>query len=136
MESGLSRAIKPGHAERLEVNRLFPDIRLDRLTGVRDPDSSSLWMEYGLWVSEGFNRSVTMVNSGVLSPQEISYEVRPPMPVLSFCKPAYHRVPRWRKMDPQARPCYFLNFGYNRGSDCFKIMDAETGRVVHSPDVI
>ena len=57
------------------------------------------------------------------------------MPVLSFCKPAYHRV-LWRsKMAPQARPCFSLNFGYNHGSDCFKIMDAETERVVHSRDV-
>ena len=136
VESGLSRAIKAGHAERLEVNRLFPDIHLNRLTGMRDPDSSSLWMEYDLWVSEGFNRSATVVNIGVLSPQEISYEFRPPMPVLPFCKPAYHRILRWRKIDPQARPCYFLNFGYNHGSDCFKIMDAGTGRIVHSLDVV
>ena len=58
-----------------------------------------------------------------------------PMPVLPFCKPASHRVPRQTKMDPQARPCSFLNFGYNLGSDCFKITDAETGRIVHSRDV-
>ena len=38
-------------------------------------------------------------------------------------------------MGRQARPCYFLNFGYNRGSDCFKVMDAETGRIVYSRDV-
>ena len=29
----------------------------------------------------------------------------------------------------------FLNFGYNHGRDCIKIMDAETGRIVHSRDV-
>ena len=29
----------------------------------------------------------------------------------------------------------FFNFGYNHGSDCIKIMDAETGRIVHSRDV-
>ena len=38
-------------------------------------------------------------------------------------------------MDSQARPCFLLNFGYNHGSDCFKIMDAETGRTVHLRDV-
>ena len=38
-------------------------------------------------------------------------------------------------MNRQARPCFSLNFGYNHGSDCFKIMDAETGRIVHSRDV-
>ena len=57
------------------------------------------------------------------------------MPLLPFCKPAYHRIPRQNIMDRQARPCFFLNFGYNHGSDCFKLMDAETGRIVHSRDV-
>ena len=42
VESGLSRAIKAGHAARLEVNKLFPDVHLDRLKGIRDPDVSSL----------------------------------------------------------------------------------------------
>ena len=56
------------------------------------------------------------------------------MPTLPLCKPAYHRIPRQGKLDRQALPCYFLNFGYNHGSDCVKIMDAETGRIVHSRD--
>ena len=47
----------------------------------------------------------------------------------------YHRIPRQGKLDRQARPCYFLNFGHNHGSDCIKIIDAETGRIVHSRDV-
>ena len=34
MESGLSRAIKAGHAARLEVNKLFPDVHLEILKGV------------------------------------------------------------------------------------------------------
>ena len=45
VESELSRAIKAGHAARIERNRLFPDVHLERLKGVRDPDGSSLWME-------------------------------------------------------------------------------------------
>ena len=57
------------------------------------------------------------------------------MQALAFCKPAYHRVPRQGKPDRQARPCYLLNFGYNHGSDCMKIMDAKTGQIVHSRDV-
>ena len=56
------------------------------------------------------------------------------MPTLPFCKPAYHRIPRQGKLDQQARLCYFLNFGYNHGSDGVKIMDAETRRIVHSCD--
>ena len=133
--SGLSGAIKAGYAARLEVNKLFPDVHLERLKGVRDPDGSSLWMESVLWASERFNRSATTATSGMLSPHKLVFGGRPPMPVLPFCKPAYHRVPRRSKMDRQARPCFFLNFGYNHGSDCFKIMDAGTGRVVHSLDV-
>ena len=57
------------------------------------------------------------------------------MPLLPFCKPAYHRIPWQTKMDRQARPCFFLNLGYNHGSDCFKVVGAETGRIVHSRDV-
>ena len=68
VESGLSKAIKTRHAVRLEVNKLFPDIRLERLKGVQDPDGSSLWMESVLWTSEGFNHSATRANSEILSP--------------------------------------------------------------------
>ena len=135
VESGLSRAIKAGQAARVEVNRLFPDVHLERLKGVRDPDGTSLWMESVLWASEWFNRSATAANSGMLSPYEIFYRSHPPMPTLQFRKPAYHRVPRQGKLDRQARPCYFLNFGYNHGSDCMKITGAETGQIVHSRDV-
>ena len=135
VESGLSRALKVGHAARLEVNKLFPDVHLDQLKGVRDPDGASLWMESVLWASEGFNRSAATANSGMLSPHEVFFGSRSPMPILSFCKSAYHGIPRQTKMDRQARPCFFLNFGYNHGSDCFKVMDVETGRIVHSRDV-
>ena len=135
VERGLSRPIKAGHAPRIEVNRLFPDVHLERLKGVRDSDGSSLWMESILWASEGFNRSATTANSSMLSPHEVFFGSRPPMAVLPFCKPAYHRVPRQSKLDRQARSYYFLNFGYNHGSDCFKVMDAETGRIVFSRDV-
>ena len=31
--------------------------------------------------------------------------------------------------------CYSLNFGYNHGQDCYRILDAETGRVAYSRDV-
>ena len=135
VESGLSRAIKAGHAARIEANRLFPDVRLEQPEGVRDPDGTSLWMKSVLWASEGFNRSATTANGGMLSPYKIFYGSRPPMPILPFCKPAYHLIPRQGKLGRQARLCYFLIFGYNHGSDCVKKMDAETGRVVHPRDV-
>ena len=102
---------------------------------MRDPNGSSLWRESVLWAPDGFNRSVTMINSGMLYPHKIFFGNRPPMPVLPFCKPTYHRVLRRSKIVPQVCPCFSLNFGYNHGSDCFEIMDAESGRVMHSHDV-
>ena len=135
VESGLSRATKAVHAACIEVNRLFRDVHLEQLKGVRDPDGTSLWMESVLWASEGFNRSATTANSGMLSPYETFYGSRSPMPTLPSCKPAYHRALRQGKLDRHARPCYFLDFGYNHGNDGMKIMDAETGRIVHSRKV-
>ena len=88
-----------------------------------------------MWASEELTRSAPTANSGMLSPHEVFFAVRPPMPVLPFCKPACHRVPRQSKKGRQARPRYFLNFGYNHGSDCFKDMGMETGRTVYSRDV-
>ena len=99
VESGLSRAIMAGHAARIEVNRLFPDVHLEQMKGVRDPDGTSLWMESVLWGAEGFNHSAPTANSGMLSPYEIFYGSRPPMPTLPFCKPAYHRISRQGKLD-------------------------------------
>ena len=71
----------------------------------------------------------------VAFPHEIFYGSRPRLPLLPFLQPAYHRVPRQRKTDPRARMCYFLNFGYNHGRDCYRLLDAETGRVAYSRDV-
>ena len=75
VESGLSRAVKARHAARLEVNKLFPDVHLERLKGVRNPDDSSWWMEPVMWASEGFNRSATSANSSMLSPHEVFFGV-------------------------------------------------------------
>ena len=46
-----------------------------------------------------------------------------------------HRVPRWWKPNPQVRPCFFMKFGYNHSSDCFKVMDADMGMVMYSRDM-
>ena len=75
------------------------------------------------------------MNDEWLSPHEIFYGSRLRLPLLSFLQLAYHRVPRHGKTDPQARMYYFLNFGYNHGRDCYRLLDAETGRVAHSRDV-
>ena len=88
VESGLSRALKAGHAARLEANKLFPDVHLDQLKGVRDPDGASLWMGSVLWASEGFNRSATTANSGMLSPHEIFFGSRR----CHFCHSSSRRI--------------------------------------------
>ena len=69
VDSGLSRTIKAGHAARVEVNKLFPNIHLKRLKGGRDSDGSSLWIKSILRAFEAFNSSTTKANSGMLSPQ-------------------------------------------------------------------
>ena len=40
-----------------------------------------------------------------------------------------------RKSNLRARLCYLLNFGYNHGRDCHKLLEAETRNVVFSRDV-
>ena len=75
------------------------------------------------------------MNDEWLSPHEIFYGSRPRLQLLPFLQSAYHRVPRQRKTDPRARMCYFLNFGYSHGRDCYRLLDAETGRVAYSRDV-
>ena len=100
-----------------------------------DAAATSLWMESLLWASEWFNRSASAVNDGWLSPHEMFYGNRPPLPLLPFFQPVYHRVPRQHKSGPRACLCYFLNFGYNHGHDCHKLLDAETENVIFSRDV-
>ena len=77
----------------------------------------------------------TAANGGWLSPHEILCGSRPPLPLLPFFHPAYHRVPRQRIRDPRARLCYFLNIGCNHGHNCQKLLNAETGKVGFSRDV-
>ena len=132
VESAISRAFTAGHAARLGVPQLYPDIRLEEIRGCIDAAGTNLWLESLLWASECYNRAATSVNDEWLSPHEIFYGSRPRLPLLPFLQPAYHRVPRQRKTDPRARMCYFLNFGYNHGRDCYRLLDAETGRVAYS----
>ena len=75
------------------------------------------------------------MNDEWLSPHKIFYGRRPRLSLLPFLQPANHRVPQQRKTDPRARMCYYLTFGYNYGWDCYRLLDAETGRVAYSRDV-
>ena len=103
IESALWRAYKAGHAARLGVSNTYPDIHLKEVTGSTFAAATSLWMESLLWTSECFNRPATVVNDGWLSPHEVFYGSRPPLPLLPFFQPASHRGPRQRKSDPRGR---------------------------------
>ena len=97
VESGLSRAINAGH-----VGRRAPR----KTQGSAKPGRLKVMDGVCFVIIRGFNRSTATANSNMGSPLEVFYGSCPPMPVLLFCKPAYHRVPRRRRMDPYARPCF------------------------------
>ena len=132
VESAISQVFKAGHAARLGVPQLYPDIRLEEIRGCTDTVGTSLWPESLLWASECYNRAATSVNDEWLFPHETFYGTRPRLPLLLFLQPTYHRVPRQRKTDPRALMCYFLNFGYNHGRDCYRLLHAEAGRIDYS----
>ena len=68
VESALWRAFKAGHAARLGISKIYPDIRVNEVRGSTDAAATILWMESLLWASECFNRSATAANDGWLSP--------------------------------------------------------------------
>ena len=45
VDSAISRAFKAGHAPRLGVPQLYPDIRLDEIRSCTDAAGTSLWLE-------------------------------------------------------------------------------------------
>ena len=94
VESAISRAFKAGHAARLGVSQLYPDIRLEEIRGCTDAARTNLWLESLLWASECYNKAATSANDEWLSPHEIFYGSRPRLPLLPSLHPAYHRVPR------------------------------------------
>ena len=133
VKRAISRAFEAGHAARFGVPQPYPYIGLEEVRDCTDATGTSLWLESLLWASEYFNRDTTSVNDEWLSPHESVYGSHPHLPLLPFLQPAYHGVPRQRKTVPRARMCYFLNFGYNHGRDCYRLLDAETGRsLIHA----
>ena len=136
VESAISQASKAVHAARLGVPQLYPDICLGEVRGCIDAAGTSLWLESLLWASDRYNRAATSVNEEWLSPHERFYGSRPRLLLLLFLQLAYRRVPRQRKTDPQAGMRCFIKFVYNHGRGCYRLLDAETGRVAYSGDVI
>ena len=135
VENAISQAFKPGHAACLGVPQLYPNIRLKELRGCTDAAGTSLWLESLLWASECFIWVATSVSDEGLSPHDVFYGSRPRLPLMPFVQLAYHCVPRKWKAAPRASMCYFVNLGYKHGRDCYRLLDAETGRVAYSRDV-
>ena len=110
VESATSREFKAGHAARLRVPQLYPDIRLEEIRSCTDAAGTILWLESLLWASECFNSAATLVDDEWLSPHKILYGSRPRLPLLPllhFLQPAYHHVPRQRKTDLRVHMWYF-----------------------------
>lgn len=64
------------------------------------------------------------------------YASLPPLSLLAFSRPAYHRVPRQRKTEPRACLSYLLKFDSNYRSDCYKLLYVKTIEVTYTRDVI
>ena len=85
VESAISRAFKAGHAARLGVPQLYPDIRLEEIGGCTDAAGTSLWLESLLWTSKCYNRAAPSVNDQWLSTHEI---LEPPAVATAALPPA------------------------------------------------
>lgn len=79
----IDRYFKAGQATRPGL-RPFPDVRREGTRGCADAAGTTLWLESLRWGSESFNRAATYVNDEWLSPYEIFYGSRPPLPLLPF----------------------------------------------------
>lgn len=115
----IESAIRAGHAARLGVPQLFPDVRLEETRGCTDAEGTSLWLESLIWGCECFNRATLSANDGWLSSHEVFSGSRPPLPLLPFSHPAFYRMPRQQKTEHRTRICYFVNIGYNHGLGCY-----------------
>ena len=99
-ESAISRAFKAGHAVRLGVPQLYPDIRLEEIRGCTDAAGTSLWLESLLWASECYNKAVTSVDDEWLSPHETSTGAArgchcflSSSPPITVCRDSGRRIP-------------------------------------------
>ena len=102
VKSAVAMIVKAGWTARLESNKIFPNVHLEGLKGVRDRVGMKQGLESVLWAAETFNRSASSTNVGIISLHEVFYGGRPPLPLLPFFQPAYHRAPQQRKTDPRA----------------------------------
>lgn len=55
--------------------------------------------------------------------------------VLPYMVPGSHNIKRAVKSEPKGEPCFYLNSGNNRASDCAKIMLSPAGIAGYLTDV-
>ena len=61
VESAISREFKAGHAARLGVPQLYPDLCLEEIRGCTDAAGTILWLESLLWASQCFHSAATLL---------------------------------------------------------------------------
>ena len=98
VESAIWRAMKVGHAARLEIRRLFPDVDLGKIPFV-GANGNRLRLEAAHWPSDSFNRSATKANTGWRSPHEVFFGRQPDLQVIPSLYPGMVRVDRRPKSD-------------------------------------
>ena len=120
VESALWRAFKARYAARLGVSKIYPDIRVNEVKGFTDAAATSLWMDSLLWASECFNRSATAANDGWLSPHDIFYGNRPPLPLLRFFSRPTTECPDNIRVIPVPACAIFLTSATTTGTTATK----------------
>ena len=85
--------MKGGHAARLEIGRLFPDVDLGKIP-FSCAIGNCLWLKGALWASDCFNRSAIKANTGWRSPHEVFFGRLPDLQVVPSFHPGMMRVDR------------------------------------------
>ena len=135
VESAIWRAMKGGHAARLEIGRLFPDVDLGKIPFV-GAYGNRLWLEAALGAFDCFNGSATKTNIGWRSPHEVFFGRLPDLQVIPFFHPGMMRVDRSTKSDARAVKCFYLNNGHNHSLSTVKVIKSFTGGVCYSSDIV
>ena len=120
--------MKGGHAARLEIGRLFPDVDFGNIPFV-GANGNRLWLEAVLWASVLFYRSATKANTGWGSPHEDFFRRQADLQVIPCFHPGMMRVDRSTKSDAEAVKCFCLNNGDNHSSSTVKVLKSFTGGV-------
>ena len=126
-ERGISMVDKAQMAARLHAKELYPSENV--------PDCPSLWYEASLWAVDALNRTATRANPNLLSPDQMWSGKAPPIRLFPFLKPAFCHSKRLSKDLPRAIPCFYLGPAPYHPRDAYRVMTADTRKVVITRDV-